>query len=118
MHSSVASFLPHTQSEAQYKLCLYGTPRLCRLIVQSLPLMLVCGISIVVTATRLLQLVQTHVLHVLPFGSLGQLSILDVCAGIFVSGLFMMYFGANALCFLTSCNAIASDPCTYCISRS
>jgi hypothetical protein len=65
----------------------------CRMIVQSLPLMLVGGIAIVMTATRVLQLVQTHVLHVLPFGSLGHFSMRDVCAGIFVSGLFMMYFG-------------------------
>jgi hypothetical protein len=48
----------------------------------------------VLLATRVLQLVQTHILHVLPFGSVGQFSLRDACAGIFVSGLFMMYFGA------------------------
>ncbi len=63
---------------------------------QSLPLMLVGGIGIVMIATRGLQLVQAHVLHVLPFGSLGQFSIRDVCTGILVSGLFMMYFGAQS----------------------
>jgi hypothetical protein len=67
---------------------------LCRFIVQSLPLILVGGIAIVMTATRGVQLVQRHVLHVLPFGSLGQFSLSDVCIGILVSGLFMMYFGA------------------------
>ncbi len=66
----------------------------CRLIVQSLPLILVGGIVVVMAATRVLQLVQTRVLHVLPFGALGQFSLLDVCVGILVSGLFMMYFGA------------------------
>jgi hypothetical protein len=70
--------------------CLY---RLHRFIVQSLPLILVGGIAIVMTATRVVQLVQTHVLHVIPFGSLGQFSLPDVCVGILVSGLFMMYFG-------------------------
>jgi hypothetical protein len=68
--------------------------RLCRFIVQSLPLILVGGIAVVVAATRVVQLVQTRVLHVIPFGSLGQFSLSDVCVGILVSGLFMMYFGA------------------------
>jgi hypothetical protein len=61
--------------------------------VQSLPLILVGGITIVMAATRVVQLVQRHVLHVFPFGSLGQFSLPDVCIGILVSGLFMMYFG-------------------------
>ncbi len=74
---------------------------------QSLPLMLMGGIAIVMTATRVLQLVQTHVLHVLPFGSLGHFSIRDVCAGVFVSGLFMMYFGAHVLSFSCTSGARA-----------
>ena len=65
---------------------------------QSLPLILVGGITVVMTGTRVVQLVQRHVLHVLPFGSLGQFSLPDVCIGILVSGLFMMYFGAWVKC--------------------
>ena len=60
---------------------------------QSLPLILMGGIAVVMAATRVLQLVQTHVLHVLPFGALSQFSLGDVCEGILVSGSFMMYFG-------------------------
>ncbi len=65
----------------------------CRLIVQALPLILVGSIVVVVAGTRLVQLVQTHVLHVLPFGALGQLSVVDSCTGILMSGMFMIYFG-------------------------
>ena len=65
----------------------------CRYIIQSLPLLLVCGILAVMTGTRLLQLVQSRVFHVLPFGSLNTLTLTDICVGILVSGLFMMYFG-------------------------
>ncbi len=68
---------------------------------QSLPLILVGGIAVVMIATRVVQLVQTHVLHVLPFGSLGQFSLLDVCTGILVSGLFMIYFGACCVTMLS-----------------
>jgi hypothetical protein len=76
---------------AVLRVCLRPWP--CRLLVQALPAILAGGIIVVMTATRAMQLVQTHVLHVLPFGSLGQFSVLDVCTGILVSGLFMMYFG-------------------------
>ncbi len=61
---------------------------------QALPVILVGCIIVVMAATRLVQLVQFRVLHVLPFGSLGQFSLVDVCVGILVSGMFMMYFGA------------------------
>ncbi len=68
---------------------------LSRLIVQSLPLVLVGGIGLVMAATCVLRLVQTRVLHMLPFGSLSQFSLGDVCVGILISGLFMMYFGES-----------------------
>ena len=68
-------------------------PASARYIIQSLPLILVGGIGIVMLATRALQLFQSRVLHVLPFGSLGNFSLVDACIGILVSGLFMLYFG-------------------------
>jgi hypothetical protein len=64
-----------------------------RYIVQSLPLMLLSGIAIVLLFTKLVQAVQLHVLHVLPFGSLSNLSLPDITMGIFVSGVFMLYLG-------------------------
>jgi hypothetical protein len=64
-----------------------------RYIVQALPVMLVGGILVVMTATRCLQLVQSRVLHVLPFGALGSVTLSDICVGILISGLFMLYFG-------------------------
>jgi hypothetical protein len=64
-----------------------------RLIVQSLPLVLMGGIVVVMLATRLVQLVQTHLMRMLPFGALSNFSLVDVCVGVLVSGLFMMYLG-------------------------
>jgi hypothetical protein len=64
--------------------------------------MLMGGIGFVMMATRLVQLVQTHVLRTLPFGSLSNFSLVDVCVGVLVSGLFMLYLGESmvfALCF-------------------
>jgi hypothetical protein len=69
-----------------------------RLIVQVLPLLLVGGVAVIVAATRVVQLLQTQILRTLPFGSLAQFSLWDVCVGVVVSGLFMMYFGALPLC--------------------
>ena len=62
-------------------------------VVQLLPIILLGGIVVVMAATRALQLVQQHVFHVLPFGALSKHSLTDVCIGIFISGLFMLYFG-------------------------
>jgi hypothetical protein len=65
--------------------------------------MLIGGIGFVMMATRLLQLVQTNVLRTLPFGSLSNFSLVDVCVGVLVSGLFMLYLGESlvlALCFV------------------
>jgi hypothetical protein len=71
--------------------CLCLDPRVCvcvwllgRYIVQSLPLILVGGILVVMAATKALQVFQSRVLHVLPFGSLAAYSLSDVCMGIFV----------------------------------
>ncbi len=51
---------------------------------------------LVMALTRLLQQVQARVFHTIPFGALSNLSLLDICAGIFVSGVFMLYFGECA----------------------
>ena len=62
-------------------------------VVQALPFVLFMGICIVISATRLVQVVQVKVFHTLPFGALSAMSLVDVCIGIFVSGIFMLYFG-------------------------
>jgi hypothetical protein len=64
-----------------------------RNIIQSLPLMLLVGIGVVMLGTRAVQLVQSKVFHVIPFGLLTKFSIVDTCVGILVSGLFMLYLG-------------------------
>jgi hypothetical protein len=63
---------------------------------QVLPLLLLSGVALVMAATRIVQLVQTHLLRTLPFGSLTQFSLWDICVGVIVSGMFMMYFGKHA----------------------
>ncbi len=62
-----------------------------------LPLTLASGIGVVMALTRALQWMQFRVLHKLPFGSLSQFNLKDVCLGILTSGLVMMYFGAQCL---------------------
>ena len=59
-------------------------------------LILLVGIVVVMAVTRAIQLAQQHVFHTLPFGALSKLSLTDVCIGIFISGLFMLYFGEPA----------------------
>jgi hypothetical protein len=72
---------------------------------------------LVMAVTRALQLVQSKVFHVLPFGALSNVSLLDICVGIFVSGVFMLYFGAChlldavpwlrvSLCALVVCHSL------------
>ena len=64
-------------------------------IVQSLPVLLFCGTVVVIAATRLLQQVQVKVFHTLPFGAMSQVGLVDVCIGILISGIFMLYFGED-----------------------
>jgi hypothetical protein len=64
------------------------------MVVQALPIILGMAIATIVVATRLLQLFQSKVLHVLPFGSLAQVNLLDTCVGIFITGVFHLYLGA------------------------
>jgi hypothetical protein len=68
-----------------------------RYIVQFLPVLLVAGILVVMSCTRLLQIIQSKVFHVLPFGALSPISLTDVCVGILVSGLFMLYVSCRVL---------------------
>ncbi len=72
-----------------------GHGLLGRYIVLSLPLLLLGGVATALVGTRALQLVQSRVFHVVPFGLLSKFSILDACVGILVSGSFMLYFGAS-----------------------
>ena len=66
-------------------------------IVELLPAILLGGIVVVVAFTRILQEVQRVVLRRLPFGALSNVSLVDVCIGIFISGTFMMYLGMQRL---------------------
>ncbi len=53
--------------------------------------------------TKVLQLVQLHVFKVLPFGSLMEYSITDVCIGIYITGIYYLYFRtsiAHLLCLI------------------
>ncbi len=56
-----------------------------------------------------------QVFHVLPFGSLGAISLTDVCVGILTSGLFMMYFGGSRTlhCPLAGCPVCNAALCPY-----
>ena len=62
-------------------------------IVQSLPVILFGSVGVVILGTRALQWVQRTLLGRLPFGALSALNLIDVCIGIIVSGMFMLYFG-------------------------
>ena len=62
-------------------------------IVESLPVILLASVCVVIVATRTLQWGQRYFLGRLPFGALSTLNLIDVCIGIFISGLFMLYFG-------------------------
>ena len=74
-----------------------------RYIVQSLPALLVGIATVVLFATKTVQLFQVHVLHKLPWGSLARFSVTDTCVGIVVMGLFVLYFGGCPACgFLPS----------------
>jgi hypothetical protein len=65
----------------------------CRMVIQSLPLILVGGVVLVLVGCRVLQWVQVHVFRVIPFGKLTNFDVTDACIGILVSGQFMLYFG-------------------------
>jgi hypothetical protein len=66
-----------------------------RYIVQSLPLILVGSVAVVLLCIRTVQLVQSRLLHMIPFGALTNWSSVNVGVGVVVSGSFMLYFGAS-----------------------
>ncbi len=68
---------------------------LIRYVVQSLPLLLLGGVGLALVGTRVLQLVQSKVFHVIAFGQLTKFNTGDACMGILVSGSFMLYLGAS-----------------------
>ncbi len=61
-------------------------------IMEALPVILAGSIAVVVVLTRSVQLLQRAVFRVLPFGALAALSLVDVCVGIFITGLYYLYF--------------------------
>ncbi len=62
------------------------------IVTQMLPLILVGAVGIVLLLTRLLQLVQRRVFKVLPFGSTGDINLVDVCIGVLITGSYYLYF--------------------------
>ncbi len=73
--------------------CVHVCACLCRYVIQGLPIVLLLAIMAVMAMTRALQVLQSKVFHVIPFGSMSNMSLLDICFGIFISGVFMLYFG-------------------------
>lgn len=61
-------------------------------IVEALPIMLAGSIVVVVLGVRLLQWAQRTMLRRLPFGATSDTSLTDVVIGIFITGLFYLYF--------------------------
>jgi hypothetical protein len=61
-------------------------------VTQSLPLVLAASVVIVFLGTRLLQWIQRRVFRVMPWGAVSDLDIIDVCMGIFITGLYYLYF--------------------------
>jgi hypothetical protein len=92
---------------------LCAVPLPLRYIVQALPVLLVSGILVVMSLTRCIQIVQQRVFHVLPFGALGSMTLSDICVGILISGLFMLYFGEHitVCCFVCCTHATESVRC-------
>ena len=61
-------------------------------VTEALPVILLFAVVVVLIATRVLQFVQRTVFKVLPFGALSELSIVDVCIGVMISGSYYLYF--------------------------
>jgi hypothetical protein len=61
-------------------------------VMEALPIVLAGAIVVVLAATRAVQLVQRTVFRVMPFGAAAALNLLDVCVGIFITGLYYLYF--------------------------
>ena len=62
------------------------------LVTASLPALLFLAVATVLAATRLLQLVQRVVFHVLPFGATTDVNLHDVCIGVLITGSYYLYF--------------------------
>ena len=62
-------------------------------VVESLPGILLVSVCVVIGVTRTLQWAQRYFFGRLPFGALSTLNLIDVCIGVFISGLFMLYYG-------------------------
>ena len=81
------------------------------LVTQSLPLILLASVAIVLVITRILQFVQRTVFHVLPFGAVGELSLVDVCIGVLISGSYYLYFRTYIMCV----GVVLAPSLVYCV---
>ena len=87
-------------------------------IVEALPLILLAGICVVLAGTRVLQWAQVRLLGTLPFGALSTVSLVDVCIGVFISGLFMMYYGEGSVVAASCCDPLSFNHWWFCIGLS
>ncbi len=62
------------------------------MVTEALPLILLAAVLVVMACTRVLQLMQRTVFHVLPFGALSDTSLVNVCIGVLISGSYYLYF--------------------------
>ena len=70
------------------------SPHTYRYITQSLPLLFAGAVLLLLLGVKALQWVQARVFHVVPFWSMGSVTIGNVCTSILLGGMFMLYFGA------------------------
>jgi hypothetical protein len=74
-------------------------------VTQLLPLILGASILLVLAATKALQWIQRVLFKVLPFGATMDTSLVDVCIGIFITGVYHLYLCELAIslaCLLCS----------------
>jgi hypothetical protein len=77
-------------------------------VTQLLPLILGASILLVLAATKVLQWSQRVLFKVLPFGATMGTSLVDVCIGIFITGVFHLY-----LCECTPPRLIVQSACVF-----
>ncbi len=60
---------------------------------QSLPVLLLAAVCVVLAVIKSLQHLQSRMFHVVPFGTVGRVSVVDVCASMLLGGFFLLYLG-------------------------
>jgi hypothetical protein len=81
-------------------------------VTQLLPVILGTSILVVLGVTKALQCIQRVVFKVLPFGAITDTNLVDVCVGIFITGVFHLY-----LCKSMASAAIVQGAACACMLR-